>query len=202
MLRLEPRTAAPWWLGLTAPVLAVLGALLAQVLLQDPGYVLVRMDLTTESWRVVRDTPGVTGFVGHSHQPVPLSMMEVENMLAPAIAAQAQAQGVVVVQQRVQGGVELGRLQRGRDPQQHRLVEQRGARVAQPGAGRGDALHLRARRLPTLPGPAHAERARRRRRRRRTAQWRPSAPTGSRSSTPVIAPDHRSRPCGLRGPAG
>ncbi len=56
-----------------------------------PGYVLVRMDLTDESWAAVRHTPSVTGFVGHSHQPVPLSLQEVENMLAPAIAAQAQA---------------------------------------------------------------------------------------------------------------
>ena len=35
-----------------------------------PGYVLVRMDLTDESWSAVRHTPSVTGFVGHSHQPV------------------------------------------------------------------------------------------------------------------------------------
>ncbi len=52
-----------------------------------PGYVLVRMDLTDESWAAVRHTPSVTGFVGHSHQPVPLSMAEVENMLAPAVVA-------------------------------------------------------------------------------------------------------------------
>lgn len=58
-----------------------------------PGYVLVRMDLTDESWAAVRHTPSVTGFVGHSHQPVPLSLDEVENMLAPAVAAQAQAAG-------------------------------------------------------------------------------------------------------------
>ena len=38
-----------------------------------PGYVLVRMDLTDESWGAVRHTPGVTGFVGHTHQPVPLT---------------------------------------------------------------------------------------------------------------------------------
>ncbi|WP_442938870.1 transcription termination/antitermination protein NusG [Nocardioides sp. AX2bis] len=56
-----------------------------------PGYVLVRMDLTDESWSAVRHTPSVTGFVGHSHQPVPLSMSEVENMLAPAVVAQAEA---------------------------------------------------------------------------------------------------------------
>jgi transcriptional antiterminator NusG len=56
-----------------------------------PGYVLVRMDLTDESWAAVRHTPSVTGFVGHSHQPVPLSLDEVESMLAPAVAAAAQA---------------------------------------------------------------------------------------------------------------
>ena len=56
-----------------------------------PGYVLVRMDLTDESWSAVRHTPSVTGFVGHSHQPVPLSLDEVENMLAPAIQAQVEA---------------------------------------------------------------------------------------------------------------
>jgi transcriptional antiterminator NusG len=57
-----------------------------------PGYVLVRMDLTDESWSAVRHTPSVTGFVGHSHQPVPLSMSEVENMLAPAVVARAEAE--------------------------------------------------------------------------------------------------------------
>jgi transcription termination/antitermination protein NusG len=56
-----------------------------------PGYVLVRMDLTDESWAAVRHTPSVTGFVGHSHQPVPLSMSEVENMLAPAVVATTEA---------------------------------------------------------------------------------------------------------------
>jgi transcriptional antiterminator NusG len=56
-----------------------------------PGYVLVRMDLTDESWAAVRHTPSVTGFVGQAHQPVPLSMSEVENMLAPAAVARADA---------------------------------------------------------------------------------------------------------------
>jgi transcriptional antiterminator NusG len=50
-----------------------------------PGYVLVRMDLTDESWGAVRHTPGVTGFVGHTHQPVPLSLDEVFSMLAPTL---------------------------------------------------------------------------------------------------------------------
>jgi transcriptional antiterminator NusG len=56
-----------------------------------PGYVLVRMDLTDESWSVVRHTPSVTGFVGNAHQPVPLSLAEVEKMLAPAIEAEVAA---------------------------------------------------------------------------------------------------------------
>jgi transcriptional antiterminator NusG len=50
-----------------------------------PGYVLVRMDLTDESWGAVRHTPGVTGFVGNTHQPVPLSTDEVFAMLAPTL---------------------------------------------------------------------------------------------------------------------
>lgn len=54
-----------------------------------PGYVLVRMDLTDESWGAVRHTPGVTGFVGHTHQPVPLTLDEVFSMLAPTIEAKA-----------------------------------------------------------------------------------------------------------------
>jgi len=56
-----------------------------------PGYVLVRMDLTDESWGVVRHTPSVTGFVGNSHQPVPLTLVEVESMLAPAVEAEVAA---------------------------------------------------------------------------------------------------------------
>jgi transcription termination/antitermination protein NusG len=56
-----------------------------------PGYVLVRMDLTDESWSTVRHTPSVTGFVGHSNSPVPLSFDEVEKMLAPAVIAAATA---------------------------------------------------------------------------------------------------------------
>jgi transcription termination/antitermination protein NusG len=56
-----------------------------------PGYVLVRMDLTDESWSTVRHTPSVTGFVGHSHQPVPLTFDEVEKMLAPAFEEKAAA---------------------------------------------------------------------------------------------------------------
>jgi transcription termination/antitermination protein NusG len=48
-----------------------------------PGYILVRMELTDESWAVVRNTPGVTGFVGLSSRPSPLSLTEVASLLAP-----------------------------------------------------------------------------------------------------------------------
>ncbi|WP_242902942.1 transcription termination/antitermination protein NusG [Actinomadura terrae] len=48
-----------------------------------PGYILVRMELTDESWAAVRNTPGVTGFVGLLNKPSPLSLDEVANLLAP-----------------------------------------------------------------------------------------------------------------------
>jgi transcriptional antiterminator NusG len=56
-----------------------------------PGYVLVRMELTDASWAAVRHTPSVTGFVAHANAPVPLSLEEVEKMLAPAALATAAA---------------------------------------------------------------------------------------------------------------
>ena len=55
-----------------------------------PGYVLVNMDLNDEAWTVVKNTPGVTGFVGHTHQPVPLTLDEVFSMLAPSIEPKQQ----------------------------------------------------------------------------------------------------------------
>jgi transcriptional antiterminator NusG len=58
-----------------------------------PGYVLVRMDLTDESWGAIRHTPGVTGFVGHGHQPAPLSLDEVVNILAPTPEKKPAAAG-------------------------------------------------------------------------------------------------------------
>jgi transcriptional antiterminator NusG len=58
-----------------------------------PGYVLVRMDLTDESWGAIRHTPGVTGFVGHGHQPAPLSLDEVVNILAPAVEKKSATPG-------------------------------------------------------------------------------------------------------------
>jgi transcriptional antiterminator NusG len=53
-----------------------------------PGYVLVNMDLTDESWSVVKGTPGVTGFVGSGSKPVPLSKSEVDRILHTATAAE------------------------------------------------------------------------------------------------------------------
>lgn len=55
-----------------------------------PGYVLVRMDLTDESWAAVRNTPGVTGFVGLSNKPSPLSLDEVAKLLAPEPTEEAK----------------------------------------------------------------------------------------------------------------
>ncbi|RJK93504.1 transcription termination/antitermination protein NusG [Vallicoccus soli] len=61
-----------------------------------PGYVLVRMDLTDESWSTVRNTPGVTGFVGHTHRPSPLSIDEVMKFLAPEQEEEKKAEKVEV----------------------------------------------------------------------------------------------------------
>ncbi|EEZ90849.1 transcription termination/antitermination factor NusG [Mobiluncus mulieris 28-1] len=56
-----------------------------------PGYVLVRMDMEENSWRLVKDTPAVTGFVGNQQDPVPLTLQEVIDMLAPTAAQAAKA---------------------------------------------------------------------------------------------------------------
>ena len=58
-----------------------------------PSYVLVRMDLTDESWGAVRHTPGVTGFLGSAHHPVPLTLDEVLGMLAPTVTAPTASGG-------------------------------------------------------------------------------------------------------------
>ena len=51
-----------------------------------PGYVLVNMDLNEDSWQVVKNTPGVTGFVGASNEPVPLTQGEVNRILHKEVA--------------------------------------------------------------------------------------------------------------------
>ena len=73
-----------------------------------PGYVLVRMELTDESWGAVRHTPGVTGFVGHSHQPVPLTLDEVFSMLAPALQTKAPEKAAPKKQTKVEVDFEVG----------------------------------------------------------------------------------------------
>ena len=55
-----------------------------------PGYVLVNMDLTDDAWTLVKNTPGVTGFVGSQNKPVPLSQPEVDRMLHTAVAVAEQ----------------------------------------------------------------------------------------------------------------
>ncbi|MGI5469450.1 transcription termination/antitermination protein NusG [Streptomyces sp. CA-132043] len=72
-----------------------------------PGYVLVRMDLTNESWGVVRNTPGVTGFVGNAYDPYPLTLDEIVKMLAPeaeekAAKEAAEAEGKPTPQRKVE----------------------------------------------------------------------------------------------------
>ncbi len=52
-----------------------------------PGYVLVNMDLNDEAWAVVKNTPGVTGFVGAGNKPVPLSQVEVDRILHTGVTA-------------------------------------------------------------------------------------------------------------------
>lgn len=79
-----------------------------------PGYVLVRMDLTDESWSAIRNTPGVTGFVGLSNKPAPLSLTEVAKLLAPEPEAepeqaqQARAAGGGVGEARTDVAYEVG----------------------------------------------------------------------------------------------
>src|SRR3569832_2316564 len=54
-----------------------------------PGYVLVNMDLNEDSWTLVKNTPGVTGFVGSSNEPIPLTQSEVDRLLHREVAVRA-----------------------------------------------------------------------------------------------------------------
>lgn len=77
-----------------------------------PGYVIVCMDFTDESWRVVKETPAVTGFVGDQHNPVPLNEDEVVMLLTPNVMEEAAAEqktGPAPVQQ-VQVNYEVGEV--------------------------------------------------------------------------------------------
>ena len=62
-----------------------------------PGYILVRMDLNDESWGAVRNTPGVTGFVGATSRPSPLSLDEVVRILVPTTVKKAEKPQVKVI---------------------------------------------------------------------------------------------------------
>ena len=79
-----------------------------------PGYVLVRMNLTESTWSVVRHTPGVTGFVGNAHNPVPLRLNEAFEMLKstvelePAATAKGKAPATAVAQGQVEIDFEIG----------------------------------------------------------------------------------------------
>lgn len=57
-----------------------------------PGYVIVCMEFTEEAYRVVKDTPAVTGFVGDQHNPVPLTIDEVVMLLTPNVMEEAAAE--------------------------------------------------------------------------------------------------------------
>jgi transcriptional antiterminator NusG len=62
-----------------------------------PGYLLVRCRMDDDSWYVIRNTPGVTGFVGHAHQPTPLTVDEVVNILGPTVEKKAHEKAEVKV---------------------------------------------------------------------------------------------------------
>jgi transcription termination/antitermination protein NusG len=62
-----------------------------------PGYVLVNMDLNEDSWSLVKNTPGVTGFVGASNEPVPLTQMEVDRLLKREEAVRAPSRATFTI---------------------------------------------------------------------------------------------------------
>src|SRR3982751_4595807 len=98
-----------------------------------PGYVLVNMDLNDDAWTVVKNTPGVTGFVGAGSKPVPLSQPEVDPILHTGTGADPRPGGVLARRVGEDHVRPAGRLRR-RD---HRRERRR------PEAS-GDGQHLRA----------------------------------------------------------
>jgi transcriptional antiterminator NusG len=60
-----------------------------------PGYVLVNMDLDDDAWSVVKNTPGVTGFVGAAGKPIPLSQPEVDRILRTGVSTAERARAQV-----------------------------------------------------------------------------------------------------------
>lgn len=73
-----------------------------------PGYALVEMIVTDRSWYVVRNTPGVTGFVGSGTKPIPLTEAEVAHILKPATQDKAHTQGTPKVRVPVHIDVRVG----------------------------------------------------------------------------------------------
>jgi transcriptional antiterminator NusG len=71
-----------------------------------PGYILVRMDLTDDSWSAVRNTPGVTGFVGATSRPSPLTLDDVVKFLLPQGAAKKAAKATAGATAAESGGIE------------------------------------------------------------------------------------------------
>ena len=71
-----------------------------------PGYILVRMDLTDDSWSAVRNTPGVTGFVGATSRPSPLTLDEVVKFLLPQGAAKKATKAATAGAAAETGGIE------------------------------------------------------------------------------------------------
>ena len=66
-----------------------------------PGYVLVNMDLNEDSWGLVKGTPGVTGFVGASNEPIPLTQGEVDRLLHREVAVRAPSRAQFTVGENV-----------------------------------------------------------------------------------------------------
>ena len=106
-----------------------------------PGYLLVNMNLTDDSWGLVKNTPGVTGFVGASQKPVPLSQVEIDRLLNRETAERprTRAQFSIGESVKVVSGPALGLLRRDlRD--QRRCCQAQGAgihlRPRDPGRGR------------------------------------------------------------------
>ncbi len=101
-----------------------------------PGYVLVNMDLNDDAWSVVKNTPGVTGFVGAGSKPVPLSQPEVDRILhtGAATGRPAAHDGRVLARRVGQGNLRAALRLRRRDRR----------RQSRPAEAQGSGGHLRA----------------------------------------------------------
>ena len=62
-----------------------------------PGYVLVQMEMTDDAWNLVKNTPGVTGFVGSRNKPIPLSQPEVDRLLHRETAERSRSRAQFTV---------------------------------------------------------------------------------------------------------